>query len=99
MNEFEGWQKILEEWKEVNRMKRLNQELYDMLGGTLIYILEYSQKYNIELPNRDGLFRMGERIHYLMNEINNNFPPNFKHPNGTPKEPPKPKFDLIDNNN
>jgi hypothetical protein len=64
LNEFEDWQKILEEWKEVNKMKKLYQELYDMLGGggSLVYMLEYSNKYNIPLPNKDGLFRMGDRI-------------------------------------
>ena len=41
MNEFQAWDKILLEWKQVNRMKGLNQQLYDQLGGTLIYILDY----------------------------------------------------------
>ncbi|MDQ4015142.1 MAG: hypothetical protein M3136_05205 [Thermoproteota archaeon] len=69
MNEFEGWQKILSEWREVNRMKRLNQELYDLLGGAIIYIMEYAEKNDIHLPNQDALYRMADRIHYLMGEI------------------------------
>jgi len=69
LTQFEAWQKILSEWREVNRMKKLNQELYDLLGGAIIYIIEYSEKNNIQLPNRDALYRMADRIHYLMGEI------------------------------
>jgi hypothetical protein len=29
MNDFDAWQKILLEWKQVNHMKRLNQQLYE----------------------------------------------------------------------
>lgn len=38
MNEFETWQKILDEWKEVHRIRRINQRLYDYLASS-IYIL------------------------------------------------------------
>lgn len=49
MNDFEGWNKILLECKEVNRMKRLNQELDDLLGRPLLYVLEYAEKNSIRL--------------------------------------------------
>ena len=90
MNEFDAWQKIINEWKEVNRMKRLNQELYDMLGGAFIYILEYSEKYNFPLPKKEGLFRMAERIHYLINEINDVSSKN-QHPPTTPEDSTEPR--------
>jgi hypothetical protein len=70
MNEFEGWQKILYEWKQVQRMKKLNQELYDLLGGTMIYLIGYAEKNGLTLPNREALNRMADRIHGLMDEIN-----------------------------
>lgn len=69
MNDFEAWQKIIGEWKEVNRMKKLNQELYDLLGGAIVYIDEYAKKNKITLPNKDAINRMAGRIHILMNEI------------------------------
>jgi hypothetical protein len=53
MKEFQAWDKIFLEWKQVNRMKRLNQQLYDY----------YSKKNNIPLPNRDSLYRMIDNIH------------------------------------
>jgi hypothetical protein len=69
MNEFQGWQKILEEWRQVERMKKLNQELYDILFGAIAYIIEYSKKYGVPIPKKDEMKRMADRIHYLMGEI------------------------------
>jgi hypothetical protein len=69
IEQFEAWQEIIEEWKKVQRMKRHIQELYDQVGGTLFYILEYSKKHGISLPNRNALFQMAERIHRQMDEI------------------------------
>jgi hypothetical protein len=86
MNEFESWQRILSEWREVNRMKRLNQELYDLLGGAIIYIMEYAEKNNILLPNRDALYRMADRIHYLMDEIESSTPTKLQQPEKTPDD-------------
>lgn len=70
MDEFDAWQKIMEEWKLVRRAKRLNQQLYDMLGGAIIYILHYAEKNNIDLPNRDELRCMSDNIHDLVNRVN-----------------------------
>lgn len=50
-------------------MKKLIQELYDQVGGTLFFILEYAKRNNISLPNRDSLFQMADRIHRQMDEI------------------------------
>src|SRR5919198_5021313 len=69
MNELDAWDEILLEWKKVKRMKKLVQELYEQVGGTLFYMLDYAKKNNIILPNREGLYRMADRIHYLMDEI------------------------------
>jgi hypothetical protein len=69
MNDFDAWQKILFEWKQVNRMKRLNQHLYDQLGGAIIYILNYSERNNIPLPNRDCLYSMVDNVHDITGTI------------------------------
>ncbi|MFZ0326610.1 MAG: hypothetical protein WBP64_10055 [Nitrososphaeraceae archaeon] len=45
------------------------QELYDQVGGTLFFMLEYAKKNDIPLPNRDALFQMADRIHKQMDEI------------------------------
>jgi hypothetical protein len=46
--------KIIEEWKQVDRMKQLNQRLYDELDVALMFTLEYAERNNIVLPNRDS---------------------------------------------
>jgi len=98
LNDFEAWQKIVGEWKEVDRMKSLNQRLYDELGSAIIYILEYSKRNNIVLPNRERLFKMIENIHVTTGSIRdyhnriNNIPPKTKHPFSTPDDETEPKF-------
>src|SRR5215208_4462106 len=89
MNESEAWLKILDEWKQVDRARRLNQRLYDILASSLIYLLEYSKKYDFILPHKDRLNKMIEESEKIMDEIS---PPNFKHPNGTPREKTEPKI-------
>ena len=36
--------KIIEEWKQVDRMKQLNQKLYDELDVALMFTLEYAER-------------------------------------------------------
>lgn len=57
--------KMLEEWKDL-----LNQRLYDLLGGSITYIIQHSEKYHIPVPNRDSLKRMSDKIRHLISEIN-----------------------------
>lgn len=70
MNDFEAWQERLSEWKQVNRMKNVNQRLYDYLASSIIYILEYAKKNGIILPHRDVLYRMVERAEENIDIIN-----------------------------
>ena len=51
-------------------MKRLNQRLYDLLGGSITYIIQHSEKYHIPVQNRDSLKRMSDKIRHLISEIN-----------------------------
>jgi hypothetical protein len=51
--EFEAWQNILNEWKRLDRLRRLNQRLYDYLGSSIIYLLEYSKRNNVVLPHEE----------------------------------------------
>ena len=57
--------KMLEEWKDL-----LNQRLYDLLGGSITYIIQHSEKYHIPVQNRDSLQRMSDKIRHLISEIN-----------------------------
>jgi len=78
MNEFEGLSKILQGWQEVNRLMKLNQELYELLSGSLHYLIRYAEKNNIELPNKVALYEMMNRIHSTIETIP---PPQDEQPN------------------
>src|SRR6266540_6909647 len=69
MNEIQAWQEIIEEWKKVDRLRRLNQEFYDQLGDTFFFLLKYAEKNNIALPNKMGLYGMIDRLHERMRFI------------------------------
>jgi hypothetical protein len=90
MNDFEAWSKVIKKWNEVNRMKRLNQELYDILTGSIFYISEYAKKNDITLPNKNEINRMVGRIHILMDKIDE--------PYQTPKLNTKKNDDLDPDN-
>lgn len=70
MDNFEAWQRILSEWHNVQRMKTLNQRLYDQLGGSIIHILNYADKNGIPLPNRDTLYNLVDKAENIIDEIN-----------------------------
>jgi hypothetical protein len=53
---------------KVKRMKKLNQELYDLLFDDIGYIIEYSKKYGVPMPKRE-IKLMTERIHFHMDQI------------------------------
>ena len=76
-----------QELKEALQVKRVNDELLEYLSSSLNWLLHYSHKYQIQLPEKDTIIGMLENI---MN-VSKKLPPNNQHPNGTPKEPPEPK--------
>jgi len=65
MNEFETWQKILDEWKEVHRIRRINQRLYDYLASSIIYLIDYSKKHDFILPHKDRQIKMIDNLKKL----------------------------------
>ena len=78
-------------------MKKLNQRLYDELGGALMYILQYADKNDIVLPSRDRLFRMIENLHITTDSIReyhdkiNASPTKLQQPDRTPEDATLPK--------
>jgi hypothetical protein len=54
---------------KVKCMKKLNQELYNLLFDAIGYIIEYSKKYGVPMPKREEIKRMTERIHFHMDQI------------------------------
>jgi hypothetical protein len=70
MNEFQAWERILLEWKQVHRLKTLNQRLYDQLSGSIIHLVRYAQDNNINLPNQEKLWQLIDRVEDIMDDIN-----------------------------
>jgi hypothetical protein len=70
MDNFDAWQRILSEWRKVQRMKKLNQRLYDHLGGSIIYVLNYADKNNIPLLNSKTLYDLVDKAENIIDEIN-----------------------------
>lgn len=70
MNCFRAWEKILFEWKQVHRLKSLNQRLYDQLGGSIIHIIRYAEENKILLPNREKLYELVDKAEDIIDEIN-----------------------------
>jgi hypothetical protein len=91
-DEIDIMKKALAEYSNAVRLKRLNQELFDHLLGSVIWILKYSEKYGVPIPHRDEIFRMIQKSDYFLDRILDNIPPDFKHPNGTPDKPIEPIF-------
>ncbi len=57
------------EYEKAVRVKNMNQELYDHLLGSIVYLLKYSEKYNVPLPQKDELCRMLNRAQSLIEGI------------------------------
>lgn len=81
----------LQELKDALQVKRVNDELLEYLSSSLNWLLRYSHKYQIPLPEKDRIIEMLENI---MN-VDKKLPPNFKHPNGTPKDSTEPIFTFL----
>jgi hypothetical protein len=70
MSGLQAWERILFEWKQVHRLKCLNQRLYDQLGGSIIHIVRYAEENNIPLPHRDKLYELVDKAENIIDEIN-----------------------------
>jgi hypothetical protein len=50
-------------------LKRLNQELYDHLCGSITYIINYSEKNDIILSNKENLLQLIVKSHDYIDAI------------------------------
>jgi hypothetical protein len=68
-DEIDLMKKTLLEYDKAVRVKKMNDELFDHLLGSVIWILKYAEKYSIPLPKKDELYRMVKRSEFLIDEI------------------------------
>jgi hypothetical protein len=55
MDEYRVLQDALNIMKYAQSLKRMNQELYDHLCGSILYIIRYADKNNMALPDKEVL--------------------------------------------
>jgi hypothetical protein len=68
MNEFQEWQKYYTNGIKFNEWN-YNQRLYDQPGGYIIHILNYSEKQNIPLGNKDILYQLIQKAERIIDEV------------------------------
>ena len=68
-DEIKIMKKALAQYERAVRLKRLNQNLYDHLIGSIYCLLEYSQKYNVPLPRKNQLIGMIENANFLIDQF------------------------------
>ena len=69
MNEIEIFEEALSEYKNAHRLKQLNEQLSIQLHGSIYYLLKYSEKYNLPLPNKSDLLRMIENADFIIDQF------------------------------
>ena len=69
MNEIDVMNNALKEYENARRLKRINQELYDHLSGSIYYLLKYSEKYNVPLPKKQELIQMVEKSNFYIDQF------------------------------
>ena len=73
-NEIDIIRKIIEEYDEVLRLKKLNEDLYSHLTGSIYYLLKYLEKHDIFLPQKESLLGMVEKANFIIDQFANHQP-------------------------
>jgi hypothetical protein len=55
--------------EEAVRIKRINQELYDYLSNSIIWLFEYSERRGIWLPDKQKLVRLIEGANNILTKL------------------------------
>ena len=69
MDEIDVMKKALGEYEHARYLKRINQDLYNQLTGSIYWLLKYAEKNNIFLPKKEELFRLVENSHFYIDQF------------------------------
>ena len=61
----------LKQYDRAIRLKRLNEELYAHLLGSLYYLFKYAEKHEITLPEKDNLLQMVRKADFIIDQFVN----------------------------
>ena len=76
MDEYRILQDALNTMKYAQSLKRLNQELYDHLCGSILFVIKYADKNNITLSNRELLLSLITKSNDYIHMIKDKQSPN-----------------------
>jgi hypothetical protein len=68
-DEVDVMRKTLAQYDKAIRLKNMNEELFEHLLGSVIWLLKYTDKYSITLPKKEEMHRMVKRAELLINEL------------------------------
>jgi hypothetical protein len=79
-----------QELQDALKIKRINDELLEFLTSSLRWLLHYSKKNNLPLPEKDRMMEILDRIM----DISHKLPTKSQHPFKTPDDSTEPKYPL-----
>jgi DNA replication initiation complex subunit (GINS family) len=68
-DEIDLLRQALQKHDQVSRLKRINEELYSHLTGSIYYLLKYAEKQDIQLPQKEALLGMVERADFIIDQF------------------------------
>lgn len=68
-DEVDIMKQTLAQYDKAVRLKNVSEELFDHLLGSVIWLLNYSEKYSFPLPKKEEIHRMVKRAEFLVNEL------------------------------
>jgi hypothetical protein len=69
MKEIEIYEEALSEYQKAHRLKKLNEQLSIHLHDSIYYLLKYSEKHDLPLPNKSALLQMIENTDYIIDQF------------------------------
>lgn len=68
-DEIDVLRKTIMNYDDSIHLKKLNEELYSHLTGSIYYLLQYSEKYGIPLPKKDELVGMITKSDFIIDRM------------------------------
>src|SRR5579883_1900922 len=79
------------------KVKEVNDELLEQLASSLRWLLYYSTKHNIPLPETEKIILLIDRAIEIANKLPTSYQPKMNNPSGTTEDGTEPPCVLIFN--
>jgi hypothetical protein len=74
--------------KRVDKLLDLNEDLLDTMRSLISWLLRYTDKYKIPLPNEESLLYQLDRVTQILEQMSQ--PTNLEQPSGTTRDGTEP---------